>query len=407
MSHIGIIPLPAPSHVTTLAALGRELKQRNHEVTVFGLAEIETRVQRQGLKSITLGDRAAENQLITQNDRLRADLICRYAPDTIKQANIDLLLVDQIEPAGGSVAEFLNLPFVTVCSALAINREPNIPPAFLPWMWEYQTTWQARLRNRIGYWLCDRIIQPINTVINQYREKWHLPPLRYADDSFSTLAQICQQPAEFDFPRQELPNYFHYTGTLRQSSPEAVPFPYEKLTGQPLIYASLGTELTGKEEVYEQIVQACQALDAQVVISYGGRKTKKIKSKLATNVLEVDYAPQIELLKRAKLTITHSGLNTVLESLAQGVPMVAIPIVRDAYAIASRIRWTGCGEVIPWKSLTQSQLNSAVKQVFIEDSYQHQAVKLANSIQQAGGVVKAADIVEQVLITGKAVLVEK
>jgi zeaxanthin glucosyltransferase len=36
---------------------------------------------------------------------------------------------------------------------------------------------------------------------------------------------------------------------------------------------------------------------------------------IASNVIIVNTAPQIELLKRASLCITHAGLNTVLEAL--------------------------------------------------------------------------------------------
>lgn len=39
----------------------------------------------------------------------------------------------------------------------------------------------------------------------------------------------------------------------------------------------------------------------------------------------VRYAPQVELVKRAAAVITHAGLNTVLETLAEGVPLVALP----------------------------------------------------------------------------------
>jgi len=38
--------------------------------------------------------------------------------------------------------------------------------------------------------------------------------------------------------------------------------------------------------------------------------------------LVVEYAPQLELLAKARLTITHAGLNTVLDSLSNGVPLV-------------------------------------------------------------------------------------
>ena len=58
---------------------------------------------------------------------------CRELPDAIRAAGVEALLVDQMEPAGGAVAERLGLPFVTVCNALLINRDPVAPPPFTPW----------------------------------------------------------------------------------------------------------------------------------------------------------------------------------------------------------------------------------------------------------------------------------
>jgi zeaxanthin glucosyltransferase len=49
---------------------------------------------------------------------------------------------------------------------------------------------------------------------------------------------------------------------------------------------------------------------------------------IPASAIVVSKAPQIELLKRAELCITHAGINTTLESLALGVPMVAIPGLR-------------------------------------------------------------------------------
>lgn len=49
-------------------------------------------------------------------------------------------------------------------------------------------------------------------MINYYRRKWNLPLLSSFDDDYSPLAQISQQIAELEFPRQRLPRYFHFTG---------------------------------------------------------------------------------------------------------------------------------------------------------------------------------------------------
>jgi zeaxanthin glucosyltransferase len=116
-----------------------------------------------------------------------------------------------------------------------------------------------------------------------------------------------------------------------------------------------------------------------------------------SNAIAVGYAPQLELLQRASLTITHAGLNTVLESLNNGVPMVAIPITNDQPGVAARIAWTGTGEVIPLKQVSVPRLQTAIKQVLTDDSYQQNALKLQEAIQRSGGASKAADIIEQVV----------
>ena len=84
--------------------------------------------------------------------------------------------------------------------------------------------------------------------------------------------------------------------------------------------------------------------------------------------------------------------------------MVAIPITNDQPGVAARIAWTGTGEVIPLKKLSVEKLQKAIKRVLTEDSYKKNALRLQEAIKRAGGVSRAADIVEQVVHTGKPVL---
>ena len=125
---------------------------------------------------------------------------------------------------------------------------------------------------------------------------------------------------------------------------------------------------------------------------------------LPGNTIVVGYAPQLELLQKATLTITHAGMNTTLESLSNGVPMVAIPITNDQPGVAARIAWTGTGEVIPLGKVSVDKLRKAIKQVLTEDSYKNNALRLQEAIHLAGGVSQATDIIEQVVATGKPVL---
>ena len=222
---------------------------------------------------------------------------------------------------------------------------------------------------------------------------------------YSKLAQLSEQPAEFEFPRANLPLHFHFTGPYHSSiGRENISFPWDKLTGQPLVYASMGTIQNRLLPVFEAIAVACVGLNVQLVISLGGGIPLKATSTLPGNPLVVGYAPQLEVLKRASLTITHAGLNTVLESLTCGVPMVAIPIANDQPGIAARIVWAGVGEMIPISQLTVASLQSVIHQVLTQDSYRLQTLRLQSAIQNSGGVNQAANIIESVIATGKPAL---
>lgn len=172
-----------------------------------------------------------------------------------------------------------------------------------------------------------------------------------------------------------MPKCFHYTGPYQDSSGrEPTSFPYEKLTGQPLIYASLGTIQNRLIEIFDSIASACVGLDAQLVISVGGSSGSESLQGLPGSPLVVNYAPQLELLEKATLTITHGGLNTVLESLSNSVPMVAIPIANDQLGVAARLAWIGAGEVVPLSRLSIRRLQTAIHKLMTENLYKKKLV---------------------------------
>jgi zeaxanthin glucosyltransferase len=86
--------------------------------------------------------------------------------------------------------------------------------------------------------------------------------------------------------------------------------------------------------------------------------------------------------------------------------MVAISIANDQLGVAARIAWTGTGEVITLGKLTSARLQAAVQRVLTEDSFKQNAVKLQAAIHRAGGVSRAADIVERLAQTGQPVLAQ-
>jgi zeaxanthin glucosyltransferase len=183
-----------------------------------------------------------------------------------------------------------------------------------------------------------------------------------------------------------------------------VDFPWDRLDGRPLIYASLGTVTNRHDRLYRLILCACAEIDAQLVLSLGGTGTPDEYSGAPGNAVIVNFAPQRELLGRATIAITHAGLNSTLESLKEGLPLVAIPIAFEQPGIAARIRWTGAGQFIPLSRVTSDRLRTSIRTVLKESSYRESAMRIGNSLAHAGGAAEAARIVEEVTRTGNPLL---
>jgi zeaxanthin glucosyltransferase len=84
-----------------------------------------------------------------------------------------------------------------------------------------------------------------------------------------------------------------------------IPFPWERVTGERMIYASLGTLVNGLEHVYRKIVAASAVIPGtQLVLSIGNNIRLEDLGKLPRNAIAVRSAPQLVLLKRAHLCIT-------------------------------------------------------------------------------------------------------
>jgi len=412
--NFGIITPPISGHLHPFGALGRELSERGHTATVFHIADLEERARAEELEFVPMGSsdhpRGSQPELLAKLAKLHGlralrftiaavakttEMMCREAPAAIKRAKIDALLVDQTEPAGGSIAEYLGIPFITICNALAMNPDPAVPPPFTPW--SYNPSAWAQLRNRLGYGLQRLAIKPVSDVITRYRREWKLPRVRRVEDSFSRIAQIGQQTKAFDFPRRALPASFHYVGPLRKGKKKTTEFPWDKLDGRPLVYASLGTLQNRRWPIFNTFAEACAGLDVQLVITHGGGLTEAEAQSFPGNPLVVGYAPQLEVLSKAALTLTHAGLNTVLDSLSHGVPMIAIPITYEQPAIAQRIRWSAVGEVLPMKALNPADLKARMRAVLSSAVLRRNAAAMREAIVEAGGVTRAADLIESVL----------
>ncbi|MFK0734472.1 MAG: glycosyltransferase [Gloeotrichia echinulata GP01] len=418
MTHFGLICPSATGHLNTMTALGRELKKRGHRVTLLGMPDAEANGNAAGLEFGSIsGDEfpvgttaifyeklgklkgiAALSYTISLSEKTTA-LFLRDAPKVIQEVGIEALVIDESIFGGSTVADFLSIPFVTVCSSLVNAFDHSIPPYFTTW--QYNSTWWGTLRNRAGYELMLGFGKPIRQVISKVRREWNLPPCTNINDfySLSKLAIISQQVAELEYPRPNLAGLLHFTGPHFDSTArKSVDFPFEQLNGKPLIYASMGTLQNRLRNIFYHIAESCVGLDAQLVLALGGGLEPQDLPDLPGNPIVVKYAPQLELLQKASLTICHAGTNTVLESLFYGVPLVTIPITNDQPGVAARIVWSGVGKFISTSRLTTPRLRQDIQEVLTKPSYKKNALRLKTAMNQAGGLRRAVDIIDEVIL---------
>ena len=414
LKHIGILCPPGAGHLNPMNALGYELQRRGHQVTLFGLPDVESYATAAklnfypiGADKYPLGTVRQSQEFLGKLNGIQAllhtinlsrqgiEVVLEEVTQGCKKVGIQALLIDQILLECPTICEYLNLPFVTVCNALMLNSEQTVPPPYT--FWDYNSSWWGQFRNQIGTNLLKLTFLPVHLTVNKYRKKWGLKPLPSKDwhDIWSTRAIISQQPPSFEFPRQNLPDYFHFVGPLVNNITRAeIPFPWEKLNCQPLIYVSLGTIQNKLLWVFIRIAYACLDLNVQLVISLGNATEPEELGYVPGSPIVVKAAPQLALLERASLCITHGGMNTTLESLSNSTPMVAIPITNDQPAVARRISWTKTGEAIDLKKCTVNLLRTAIQKVLLEPQYRQNALRIKAEIEALGGTTKAANIIE-------------
>lgn len=174
-----------------------------------------------------------------------------------------------------------------------------------------------------------------------------------------------------------------------------------------LIYVSLGTIFNNNVSVYERILEAIKLVNDSrfyYLISVG---PEIYKHNLITvdeefkdaRVLLVPFAPQIEVLKRASLFISHSGLNSTSESIYNGVPLIALPIEADQPYNALRIEELKIGKRLNFKTFTVNQMADSIRELMNEKNelYMERVLKYARLSRRYDGSATAANFLIQYL----------
>ena len=402
--HFAIVAPPTLGHINPLAALGSELIRLGHRVTFVHQSDVAPLIRDTQLGFEPLADAVAGEQSLSRYNAVLAaptgltgltrmirataamsERILDHGPAVLKRIGANAVIADSAEPAGALLAQSLDLPCVISVTGLPLLGEANVPPPYLGW--KYRADAIGRFRNRAGYMVANRLMRPVTEVLNRYRATSGLP-----HGQSDPRLYIAQCPAQFDYPRKGLPLNFHYGSPWRVPQLLDVDLPGD---GRPFVFCSLGTLQGSRYGLFARMSEACAAIGAQAVIGHGGGLSAAEAAALPGHPLVRAFWPQEAILRRSAAAILHGGFNTVMDALAAGVPIVALPIAFEQPGTAARLAWLGAGEALSPGRVTVHGLAAKLRRVLREPTYRLAATGLSAAMKTGGGAASAAARIDE------------
>lgn len=163
---------------------------------------------------------------------------------------------------------------------------------------------------------------------------------------------------------------------------------------RPLIYASLGSMQMyfERRELFQAVFDALGDGRYGAVVAAGSADVADALAPPA-HALVRPYVPQLAVLDRASLFITHAGTNSVYESLLAGVPMLMLPQGGDQPIVAEYIELAGLGHWLrDSATLTPVALRSRIEALLGDRAMRARVQAAGDSLRRAGGVKRAVEL---------------
>ncbi|MFI9786786.1 glycosyltransferase [Kitasatospora sp. NPDC051984] len=389
MSRFLLVVPPLAGHVNPAAGIADELVARGHEVAWTGTETMLRPLLGPDARIFGTGNRmfrAMGGHGLASLRSLWEGFVVPYARFTLKPLDAvvrefrpDALLVDQHTPAGALVAHRHGLPWATLApGAMELGR----PYRHLPQV----EAWTAGLL--AGLW-----------------ERAQLPADEFTDPRFSPHLLLATTGRALLGELPPLPQ-LALVGPVLTARPADPAFPWAQLErarlecarlepGRRTVLVTMGTmsDAVGADFLHRTVEALAHLGDVRAVIA---SPRGALPAALPDSVVVVDRAPILELLSRGGLdaVLCHGGMNTVVESLAHGVPVLAAPIRNDQPFVAQRVVEVGVGLRVPFARVSPPVIAERLRRVLDEPSHRTAAESIGRQLLSGGGALTAADRME-------------
>lgn len=407
---ITMLAIGSTGDVRPYILLGKELKNRGHEITIAAFSPFRSAVENAGLMFYALSGNAEE---FLHNVMKPGTSAISYLPQlekSFREVAPEFVqdMSDSCDGADAMVCCFFGSVFYSIAEK---HHIPCIQTHYFPMDPNGETPISAfrpqrmgKLVNaftyKVGYLL-------IGTLEKRYLSDWRKangvsdrkprigPDYRIGDHTVPVLYAmsplVMPRPLEWD-------DHIHMTGFWFDDTP-CTWQPPEDLTafmeeGPRPVYIGFGSMNSGNmNKTLTIVLKAVRAAKLRAVINLGwsGQKLKSTK-----NVFFADYIPHDWLFPRVSAVVHHGGAGTTAAGLRYGKPTLVIPFGGDQPFWGNRVWSIGCGpKPIPRDILNLNRLTKALLDLTGNPRYVTAAQEMSERLVLEHGTQRAADMVEQ------------
>ncbi|GAA4109384.1 hypothetical protein GCM10022415_02520 [Knoellia locipacati] len=270
-------------------------------------------------------------------------------------------------------------------SALTVGDEVyGCPPA-----------WPSRLHPDPGA-LAD-LRRRCEDVRDAFTEQWNTvlaaldPSATASEDAFAETGDVLllNYPTELHPPERTalLPRHAFLGSAVRTEEPDTEVEEWLARDGAPVVYVSLGSFLSVRSDVLARVAEALRGLDVRVALASGSTSPEALGPVPDTWLVRAEL-PQVTVLGRACLAVSHGGNNSVTEALTAGVPMLVLPFSTDQFAGAAALEDAGLAEALDPNEASPEGLRAAVRDLLAPER-RRRLDSLSADLRRVPGAVRA------------------
>ncbi|WP_010502563.1 macrolide family glycosyltransferase [Paenibacillus elgii] len=387
MARVLFINGGSEGHINPTLGVVQELIRRGEEVVYFIMDQFRDRVEPTGAEVITFdGGKFVEAFLAGGRSPwgrvgglLRtADIVIPSVLEQTKGERFDYIIHDSMFGCGHLLAQILDVPAINSCTSFAVQQNSF-------------DIMQDHLSLHFPVDVNERAQQEFQELVRSVQAKYKVQ-LGSAYEVFCNPAPLTIVYTSKHFQ----PGGESFDETYKFVGPSVVPrsddhFDFSHVDTDRLIYISLGTVFNQALDFYKLCLAAFAETEYTVILSVGRQTTIAELGDIPANFIVRNYVPQLEVLQRAKLFITHGGMNSTSEGLYYGVPLIVLPQSADQPMIARRVAEIGAGLHLSQEGLTAGDLREAAERVLKDASIRKVCAEIGDSFRTAGGYRRAVE----------------